>query len=159
MKKLVLPVALLAILATSGYVLWSRPAGNGDMPPKMEKLPEDGVATGAPTITADFDLIDTNSMPVKDEDFRGRYMLVTLGYTFCPDICPASLITMTQAVQQLHTLDIAPIFITVDPERDTPAQLRGYAENFPKLIALTGTKEQTDAAAKALKFFYRYNKK
>jgi len=84
-------------------------------------------------------------------------MLIYFGYTYCPDVCPTELQTMTQALDQLGTKagEVQPIFITVDPERDTQAEMKSYAENFhPRLLALTGTAEQVADAAKAYRVFY-----
>ena len=81
-----------------------------------------------------------------DADFRGSYLLIYFGFTHCPDTCPTALSKVTGALEALAELDAArarrvvPMFISVDPERDTPAVLRGYAEQFdPRLVALTGT--------------------
>jgi protein SCO1/2 len=85
-------------------------------------------------------------------------MLIYFGYTFCPDVCPTELQAMSQAIDGLgdEAGKVTPVFITVDPERDTVEQLAGYAEHFhPRLIALTGTTEQVAAAAKAYRVYYR----
>ncbi|HXM84212.1 MAG TPA: SCO family protein [Stellaceae bacterium] len=98
-----------------------------------------------------FSLIDQNGVTRQDADFRGKLMLVYFGYTYCPDICPATLLAMSQAIDKLGPEgdQVQPIFITVDPERDTQAQMKLYAANFhPRLLALTGRAEQVDAAEK-----------
>lgn len=96
-------------------------------------------------IGAPFMLIDQNGNARADTDFRGSYMLIYFGYTACPDICPTALLTMTDALATVakrdaaKAADIEPIFITVDPERDTSARLKDYAASFsPRLVALTG---------------------
>src|SRR5580698_5417138 len=92
-----------------------------------------------------FSLTDQNGAVHQDADFRGKLMLVYFGYTYCPDICPATLLAMSQALDQLgpEADQVQPIFITVDPERDTQAQMKLYASNFhPRLLALTGSAEQ-----------------
>jgi len=96
-------------------------------------------------IGAPFALVDQNGKPRTDADFRGSYMLVYFGYTFCPDICPTALVTMTDALASLErrapakAARVVPVFITVDPQRDTPPVLRDYAASFsPRLVALTG---------------------
>ncbi len=105
-----------------------------------------------------FTLVDHKGQLVTQSDFSGRYMLVYFGYTFCPDICPAALQAMMKAYDQLSPewqAKIAPLFITVDPERDTVEQIRGYVTAFHNaLIGLTGTLEQITAAAKAYKVFF-----
>lgn len=112
---------------------------------------------GAASIGGDFTLVDQNGKTRRAEDFRGKLMLIYFGYTYCPDVCPTELQTMAEAVDRLGKKgeEVQPIFITVDPERDTPDQLRLYAESFhPRLVALTGTKEQVAAAARAFKVYY-----
>ncbi|VBB69332.1 Cytochrome oxidase biogenesis protein Sco1/SenC/PrrC, putative copper metallochaperone [invertebrate metagenome] len=105
-----------------------------------------------------FTLVDHMGQAVTHKDFHGCYILVYFGYTFCPDICPTALQNMMLAYRRLP-LDwqsrIVPLFITVDPERDTVEQIRGYVAAFhPALIGLTGTLEQTTAAAKMYKAFF-----
>lgn len=85
-------------------------------------------------------------------DFRGRYMLVYFGYSFCPDICPTALYNMTEALEKLgdKAKEFQPLFITVDPERDTVDALAKYMENFhPSFVALTGTSHALEEAKKA----------
>ena len=107
----------------------------------------------APSSTAaSFNLVDQRGQPVTDKDFRGSFVLVYFGYTYCPDVCPLGLQRMSQAIEALGPDGerIVPIFITVDPERDTSKVLAAYASHFhPRLIGLTGTREQIDAAKRA----------
>jgi cytochrome oxidase Cu insertion factor (SCO1/SenC/PrrC family) len=117
---------------------------------------------GAALIGGPFELTDQTGTVRRPEDFAGRYMLVDFGYTYCPDICPSVLLTMTEALDILAADDpekakqVVPIFITIDPERDTAEAMAAYAENFhPDLVALTGTPEQIAAAAKAYRVYYR----
>jgi protein SCO1/2 len=112
---------------------------------------------GAASIGGDFTLVDQNGQKRTAADFRGRLMLVYFGFTYCPDVCPTELQTMSEAVDLLADKGeaVQPIFISVDPERDTPEQLRPYAESFhPRLVALTGTPEQVQQAARAYKVYY-----
>ncbi len=118
--------------------------------------------SGTPTIGGPFELVDQNGETRRDSDFAGLYRLITFGYTFCPDICPATLLTMTEALEQLAAGSpelagkVVPLFVTVDPERDTVAALKDYAPHFhPDLVALTGSAEQIAQAAKAFRVFYR----
>jgi len=120
-----------------------------------------GTASGSALVGGPFELVDQDGKTRRDTDFRGRYMLVYFGYTYCPDICPTSLLAMSQAVDGLGETDPAltqkfvPIFITVDPERDTVEAMAAYAPNFHEdLVALTGTAEQVAAAAKAYRVYY-----
>ena len=112
-----------------------------------------GVSIGGP-----FTLTDQNGVVRHDSDFRGKLMLVYFGYTFCPDACPAALSTMSAAMDKLGAgaASVQPIFITVDPARDTVQQMKLYAANFtPRLIALTGTPAEIAVAAKAYRVYFQ----
>ena len=105
-----------------------------------------------------FSLIDHNGQPRTDADFRGQYMLIYFGYTFCPDVCPTSLTRNAEALDILGDAGdpIVPILITVDPARDTPEHLRDYVDFFhPRMVALTGDQTQTDAAVRAYRAYYK----
>ena len=103
------------------------------------------VATsGKALIGGPFTLIDQNGKTVTDQDFRGRFMLVFFGFTHCPDICPAELQVMSQSLDALgpKAEEVVPIFITLDPERDTPAVMGDYVKNFgSRFVGLTGSPE------------------
>jgi len=104
-----------------------------------------------------FHLTDDKGRPVTDADYRGRWMLVYFGYTNCPDACPLALQKMTIALKTLGQLaeQLAPLFITVDPARDTPGRLAGYLENFdPRIVGVTGNDQQIAAVAKAYHVYY-----
>jgi protein SCO1/2 len=108
--------------------------------------------SGTALIGGPFALVDQNGKAITDQDFRGRDMLVFFGYTHCPDICPAELQVTAQALDQLgdKAKKVVPIFITVDPERDTPEAMKAYVESFgPNFVGLTGSPEAIAAAAKA----------
>ncbi len=108
-----------------------------------------------------FTLTNQDGKTVTDADFAGKYRIVYFGYTYCPDVCPTDL---TKIGAALRTLDkqaprtaekIVPLFITVDPERDGPAQLKQYVGNFhPRLIGLTGKPEAIAQVAKAYAVAY-----
>jgi protein SCO1/2 len=105
-----------------------------------------------------FALIDQDGKPVTDESFRGKYMLIYFGYSFCPDVCPTELLIMSQALDRLGeaSKDVVPIFITVDPKRDTPEKLKGYVGHFgDRLIGLSGSEEAIGKAARAYRVYYR----
>ncbi len=115
--------------------------------------------TGAqtPGIGGPFHLVNGDDKPVSDKDFRGRYMLVYFGYTFCPDVCPTTLNQVAEAMDKLGPLanKVQPIFITVDPARDTPAAVKQFAAAFsPRLLGLTGSPEQIAQAAKEYRVYY-----
>jgi cytochrome oxidase Cu insertion factor (SCO1/SenC/PrrC family) len=113
---------------------------------------------GAALIGGPFTLVDQHGHQVTDQDFAGRFMLIYFGYTFCPDVCPLSLANMVQAIAMLppeQADQVVPIFITVDPERDTVAKMAEYAPLFdPRLVALTGSADQIRQAAKAYRIYY-----
>ena len=118
-----------------------------------------GAVTGTPLIGGPFSLVDDQGRSRSDGDFKGRLMLIYFGFTHCPDVCPTSLQVMGNALDLLpadQADQVAPLFISVDPERDTAAAIKGYAQQFhPGMLGLTGTPEQVAAAAKAYRVFYR----
>ena len=108
-----------------------------------------------------FALVDGDGKKVTDQDFRGKYMLVYFGYTFCPDVCPTSLNTVSDALDKLGPKAdrIQPLFITVDPSRDTPAVVKQYAAAFgPRIQGLTGTPAQIEAVGKTYRVYYKENR-
>lgn len=116
------------------------------------------VTTGQALIGGPFELVGKDGKTVTDKDFRGRYMLVFFGFTHCPDICPAELQVMSAALDDLGDKadQVVPVFITVDPERDTPELVTAYVENFgPNFVGLTGSLEAVDKAAKAYRVTYQ----
>lgn len=121
------------------------------------KLAQNQVVTGKALIGGPFSLLDQDGKRVTEKDFRGKYMLIYFGYTYCPDICPAELQVMSAALDELgeKAEKVTPVFITVDPERDTVEQMKSYVGNFhPRLVGLTGSKEEIQAAAKAYRVYY-----
>ncbi|HET6182510.1 MAG TPA: SCO family protein [Acetobacteraceae bacterium] len=103
-----------------------------------------GASIGGP-----FSLIDQSGRRVSAASFRGKYMLVYFGYTYCPDVCPTTLTDVAGALDKLGPKAdaIVPIFITVDPQRDTPEVLKTYVAAFsPRIIGLTGTPAEIDQA-------------
>ena len=113
--------------------------------------------TGIPRIGGHFSLTTADGTAVTDRSFPGKWLLLYFGYTFCPDACPTALNTIAEALDELGSLAerIQPIFITVDPQRDTPAVITEYVKAFhPRLIGLTGGAAQIAAAAKDFHVFY-----
>lgn len=116
------------------------------------------VTSGKALVGGPFELVGKDGKTVTDQDFRGRHMLVFFGFTHCPDICPAELQVMAAAVEDLgaDADKVVPIFISVDPERDTPEAVTAYVENFgPSFVGLTGSPEAIAEAAKAYRVTYR----
>jgi protein SCO1/2 len=108
-------------------------------------------------VTGEFSLIDSRSEPVTDTDFRGSWLLIFFGFTHCPDICPTTLGTVALIMDELGVAGDAlqPIFITVDPARDTPEVVGAYVAAFhPRIIGLTGSEGQVAAAAKSHRAYY-----
>ncbi|MEY2882609.1 MAG: hypothetical protein RL490_333 [Pseudomonadota bacterium] len=103
-----------------------------------------------------FTLIDQDGRPVTDRDFAGKYRLMYFGYTYCPDVCPTDVgliargLKAYEAAQPARAARVQPIFITVDPARDTPAALKSFVAAFhPRLIGLTGSPAAIEAVKKA----------
>jgi protein SCO1/2 len=112
---------------------------------------------GAPSVGGPFALVDGDGKTVTDQTFRGKFLLVYFGYTYCPDVCPTTLNEVADAMDKLGATAarVQPIFITVDPKRDSPAVIKQYAANFsPRLLGLTGTPEQIAKVAKEYRVYY-----
>jgi protein SCO1/2 len=123
----------------------------------VETREREAMAQSAPTVGGPFTLVNQDGQTVTEADFRGRHMLVFFGYTFCPDVCPTTLQTASSALDLVEdrAAAVQPVFITVDPTRDTPAILKEYVAHFhPSLVGLGGTAEQIAAAAKAYRVYY-----
>ncbi len=114
-------------------------------------------SSGTALVGGPFSLTDHTGKPVTEKTFLGKYMLVYFGYTYCPDVCPGELQVVAAALDELgdKANQIQPVFITVDPERDTAKHMAEYVEHFhDRLIGLTGTAEQIAQAAKAFRVYY-----
>jgi protein SCO1/2 len=124
--------------------------------PSAEQLMDDLMWSRGP-IGGPFTLSDQTGRLRSDTEFRGKLMLIYFGYSFCPDICPTDLMTIAQALEDLGDAGAAvqPIFITIDPERDTTERLAEYVSSFhPRLIGLTGTPADIRKVALAYKAYY-----
>jgi protein SCO1/2 len=134
-------VLLAVLLVGAGGFLWLS-GGSG----------QSAISIGGP-----FTLENGSGKPVTDRDFRGKYMLVYFGYTFCPDVCPTTLTAVADAMDKLGTASsrIQPLFITVDPKRDTPAVVKQYAAAFgPSIEGLTGTPDEIAKVAREYRVYY-----
>ncbi|MGC1348473.1 MAG: SCO family protein [Xanthobacteraceae bacterium] len=129
-------------------------------PARAARLMDD-LMWGRGTVGGPFELIDHRGIKRTDADFRGKLLLVYFGYTYCPDVCPADLMQIGLAIDRLGEAGdaVQPLFISVDPERDTVSMLAGYvALLHPRLIGLTGTAAQVRAVADEYKAYYaRYS--
>jgi protein SCO1/2 len=118
-----------------------------------------GVAGGplAAAIGGKFSLVDQNGKPFTDSDLKGKWQLVFFGYTHCPDVCPTSLNDLSLAIDKLGAKksEVVIVFISVDPERDTPSVLKSYVEAFGgPIVALTGSPEAVAQAAKVYRVYF-----
>jgi len=139
-----LGLLLAVLLIGAGAFMWL--GGNGG-----------NGGNGALSIGGPFTLEDGDGKPVTDRDYRGKYMLVYFGYTFCPDVCPTTLNAVADAMDKLgpEAARVQPLFITVDPKRDTPAVVKQYAAAFgPKVLGLTGTDAEIAKVAKEYRVYY-----
>jgi protein SCO1 len=109
-----------------------------------------------------FALTDQDGKTVRDTDFAGKYRIVYFGYTYCPDVCPTDMAKIGQAMQQLDkeaprtAAKVVPIFITVDPERDTPAAIKQFVANFhPRIVGLTGSPKAIGEVAKSYAVYFK----
>lgn len=116
----------------------------------------DGVDLRGAAIGGDFTLTNPDGVAVSWNDFAGQYRLVYFGFTYCPDICPTDIQRLSQGLNQFEQArpelakQVQPIFISVDPERDTPQVMGEFVSNFhPRLIGLTGTTDEIEAVKKA----------
>ena len=124
--------------------------------PKQTAKNSKGVPIGGP-----FELVDHTGAVKTNADFAGKFMLIYFGYTYCPDVCPTALTTMTDALNCLGSKadKITPMFITVDPKSDTVDQLKMYISHFhSRLVGLTGTDEQIAKAANTFRVYFARQK-
>jgi len=136
----VVGVLLAVLLVGLGSFLW------------LDKGPNNPAGIGGP-----FQLENGDGKAVTDRDFRGKYMLVYFGYTFCPDVCPTTLNAVADAMDKLGSgaSKVRPVFITVDPKRDTPAVVKQYAAAFgPSITGLTGTPEEIAQVAREYRVYF-----
>lgn len=121
-------------------------------PPRAMAQGAGAGAVESPRVVAPFSLTGPSGQTVSSGQFRGEFMLVYFGYTHCPDVCPLDLLVISVMMEELSApaLQLHPLFITVDPERDTPEVLAGFMAYFhPGIVGLTGTLEEVRAAAAA----------
>lgn len=154
MTKLYASVAAAAVAAFLGASAWYVLANRTD--DVFADCRQGQVAGG--DIGGPFTLVDTTGKTVTDAEVLAKPSLVYFGYTFCPDVCPLDMSRNVEAVDLLAEkgIEVTPVFITIDPDRDTAEALGDYAANLhPKLVALTGNADQIRAASQAYKTFYK----
>ncbi|QRM35277.1 SCO family protein [Microvirga sp. VF16] len=145
-------VAVAIFVATGVAVGWLRTEWLGQRPPVAV------TTTGTPAVGGPFSLVNHRGERVTQDTFKGKPTAYFFGFTHCPEVCPTTLFEMSQ-----HLKDLGPdanrlnvVFVTVDPERDTPELLKTYLESFdPRIVALTGTAEELATAARAFRISYR----
>jgi protein SCO1/2 len=144
-----LPLILLGLALVAGvalFLLRPAPAPQGNL---------SGSAVGGP-----FTLVDETGRTVTSDSFAGKWRLMYFGFTYCPDICPTDTANLAQGLKAFEArhpgsaANVQPLFVTVDPERDTPAALAEFTDSFhPRLLGLTGSRAQIDAALKAFRVY------
>lgn len=140
----ILGLCLIAAAGVATYALMATPQGQR--------------SSGVALVGGPFTMVKHTGEPVTEKNFAGKPMLLFFGYTFCPDVCPTELQVMAEALRQLGDKgsDIQPIFVTIDPARDTPAVMAAYVAAFgEQFVGLTGTPEQVKQIAGAYRVFYQ----
>jgi cytochrome oxidase Cu insertion factor (SCO1/SenC/PrrC family) len=142
--RLVVAILLLTFAAGLGFYAWNTSW-------------IDKTVSGVALIGGPFEMVNQNGTKVTEKDFAGKPVLLFFGYTYCPDVCPTELQIISATLDKLgdQAKDVQSVFVTIDPERDTPAVLRTYLESFgPRWIGLTGTPEQVRVITRAWHVFY-----
>lgn len=146
-------VAVAGLLGGTAFVAWQQRANDPFADCRTSAVAGGGGAIGGP-----FTLVDEDGKTVTDKDVLAKPALVYFGYSFCPDVCPLDGARNAEVVDLLKAkgVDVTPVFISIDPERDTPAVLKDFTANMhPQMIGLTGTQEQVQAASRAYKTYYK----
>ena len=147
-RRVIWGMAAVAALATGGTFLWKELS-----PPR----PHDVRVTGEADIRNAYTLTDHTGRAVTAADFAGRWQMVFFGFTYCPDICPTTLAYMARVMELLgpEAEQVVPIFVTVDPARDTAPVMAEFVAAFhPRLVGLTGTEAQVAEAARNFRVYY-----
>jgi cytochrome oxidase Cu insertion factor (SCO1/SenC/PrrC family) len=144
--KWLLAVWVAVLAGGAGWIAWDIVRASQDLP-------------GAASIGGPFTLTDQSGKRVTEADFKGRVTLYYFGFTFCPDACPTSMLLAQTALEQLGRRadgKVQVVLVSVDPERDTPAVMKEYVEQFgPQFIGLTGSVDEVAGAARSFRVFYR----
>ena len=146
---------LLPSIAAGAFLALAASCSGGASQPS-EPPPLEGATIGGP-----FALVSETGETVRESDFQGRYRLIYFGYTFCPDVCPLDTVRNAEAVDVLteRGYSVTPMMISIDPERDTPEAMGDFSANIhEKMVGLTGSAEQVDAASKAYRTYYKSHK-
>ncbi len=153
--------AVIGLALSLGLVVWHVQTDQGQVQELQQQAAAVAEGGAAPIQTAKigggFSLINQDGKATKDTDFLGKYLMIYFGYTYCPDMCPTGLQSMSRALDMLkdEVGKVPPLFITVDPARDTPQRLKEYDSAFhPSIVGLTGSAEQIAAVAKEYQVYY-----
>jgi len=141
------------LLGVVGWLLWPTPTG----PQRSAAELMDVIMWGKEPIGGPFELIDHNGQRRTDADFRDKLLLIYFGFTACSDVCPTDLQAIASAVDKLGRTGeaVQPLFITINPELDTPEQLKSYVALFhPRMIGLTGDRRQIHEVTRAYKVYF-----
>ncbi len=155
------PVTFLSLgvltLAAGGILFYY----NIEKEKRSEQVASKVTTTGKAALGGPWVLVDQDGVPRTDASFKGKYTLLYFGFSYCPDICPSELVKIGKVLQKLKAADknkecpVKPLFISVDPTRDTVGQLKFYAQDFDdNFTYLTGTKEQVAKASKAYRVYF-----
>ena len=155
--RLTLAALAIALVAAAAYIAW-RPAPSTDEPRRADaaRLMND-LMSGKVPIGGPFTLTDQRGKRVSLADFRGKVVALYFGYTFCPDVCPTDLNAIAGMIELLGAdgARVQPVFVTLDPERDTPARIGPYVESFnPRFVALSGDASEIRDVATAYKVYF-----
>lgn len=145
--------AVAGLLGGTAYMVWTQHKND-----RFAQCRSATVAGGGGAIGGSFTLVDANGKTVTDKEVLAKPALVYFGYSFCPDVCPLDNARNAEAVDLLAAkgYDVTPVFITIDPARDTPEVVKQFTANFgPKMVGLTGTQEQITAVSKAYKTYFK----
>jgi len=150
--------AAFVVVMTGGIFVYTQFAG---APDKYAQCRSTAIAGGASQIGGPFTLIDETGATVTESEVIDQPALIYFGYTFCPDVCPLDTARNAEAIDILEErgLMVKPVFISVDPERDTPEVVESFTANLhERMLGLTGTPDQVRAASRAYRTFYQKQK-
>lgn len=153
MRRTLLLVLLLLAATAAAVAIWLEP--NGGETTRASRPAEQARDAGA---RRTFSLVDQHGRPITDDTFRGEWLIVFFGFTHCPDFCPTTLFRLDQSLEKLAATarNVRVLFITVDPERDTPEALAAYLQPLgPKFIGATGSLQQVEAVTRAFRTYSR----
>lgn len=156
MIKVYAGVAVIAVAALLGGTAWYVMQRQSADP--FADCRQSAIAGGPGAIGGPFTLVDRTGQTVTDKDVITKPSLVYFGYTFCPDVCPLDNARNAEAVDILEEMghEVTPVFISIDPERDTPEVMGDYAELLhPRMIGLTGSPDQVQAASRAYRTYFK----